>query len=58
LHALAIEFDIARSDELLAAVAKASGMPLAEVRRAIEAQAERIAQQTRTHPEQKRSGKR
>jgi hypothetical protein len=53
----AIEFDIALSDEVLAAVAKASGMPLAEVRRAIEAQAESIAQQTRTHPEQKRSGK-
>lgn len=53
----AIEFDIALSDDVLAAVAKASGMPLAEVRRAIEAQAEHIAQQTRTHEEQQRSGK-
>ncbi|MEI8305704.1 MAG: hypothetical protein WCF99_01445 [Chloroflexales bacterium] len=54
----AIEFDIALSDDVLAAVAKASGMPLADVRRAIEAHAASIAQQTRTQEETKRSGKR
>jgi hypothetical protein len=52
----AIEFDLALSDDLLAAVAKVSGMPLADVRSALEEHAARIAQQTRTQEEKKRSG--
>jgi hypothetical protein len=43
-----IEFDIELSDDVLAAVAKLSGRPLAEVRSAIQERAESIAQNTRT----------
>jgi hypothetical protein len=51
----AIEFDIALTDDIIAAAAKLAGQSVADVRRAIEAQAERIAQQTRTREEPKRS---
>jgi hypothetical protein len=52
-----IEFDIELSDDVLAAMAKLSGRPLAELRRAIEARAENIEQHTRTVDQKKRRGK-